>query len=54
MDQWQEPDGTVMVVMRTLQGQTLCGSMAAWDPANPLFEPVAMYRLCGGGGRRKR
>jgi hypothetical protein len=54
LDQWQQPDGTVMVVMRSPSGHTLCGSKAPWNPANPLFEPVPMFRECGGGGRRKR
>ena len=54
LDQWLKPDGTMMVVMRTPNGQTLCGRKAPWDPANPMFEPVPMFRLCAGGGRRKR
>lgn len=54
IDQWQEPDGTRHVVLRTPTGQTLCGQQQARDPFNPLFEPVAMYRLCAGGGKRRR
>lgn len=54
LDQWQQADGTVMVVMRSPSGHTLCGSKAPWNPANPLFEPVPMFRECNGGGRRKR
>jgi hypothetical protein len=53
LDQWQAADGSTMVVMRTPTGDTLCGRRAQWDPMNPLFEPVAMYSRCGGGGRRK-
>ena len=54
MDQWQAPDGTRHVVLRTATGHTLCGQQQAWDPFNPLFEPIPMYRLCAGGGKRRR
>lgn len=54
LDQWQQADGTMMVVMRTPSGHTLCGRKAPWDPANPLYEPVPMFHKCAGGGRRKR
>jgi hypothetical protein len=54
LDQWQDPDGTIRAVIRTASGHTLCGSLARWDPTNPLHEPVPMYRPCAGGGRRKR
>lgn len=53
LDQWVEPGGAVNAVVRLPNGDVLCGRAAAWDPMNPLFEPVAMYRPCGGGGRRK-
>ena len=53
LDQWQERDGTRNVVIRTPSGHTLCGRLEAWNPLNPLLEPIAMYRLCAGGGRRK-
>ncbi len=54
LDQWQDPDGTMRVVIRTRSGHTLCGRMPRWDPTNPLYEPVPMFHSCGGGGRRKR
>lgn len=53
LDQWIQPDGMRHVVMRTPGGHALCGSLEQWSPINPLYEPVPMYRLCGGGGRRK-
>lgn len=54
LDQWQDPDGGIRAVMRLPNGQTVCGSQHPWDPLNPLFQPVAMYHECGGGGRRAR
>lgn len=53
IDQWQDADGTRRVVLRTPGGHTLCGRLEAWNPLNPLYEPVPMYHLCAGGGRRK-
>jgi hypothetical protein len=53
LDQWITPDGTRHAVIRTASGHTLCGSLEQWSPINPLYEPVPMYRSCGGGGRRK-
>ena len=52
MDRWQEPGGMKRVVMRLPSGQTLCGRVESWDPMNPLVEPIAMFHLCAGGGRR--
>ncbi|MFT5140309.1 MAG: hypothetical protein ACI9H8_002468 [Lysobacterales bacterium] len=54
LDEWKLPDGTMMVVMRTITGHTLCGRQAPWDPSNPHLEPVQMFYKCSGGGRRKR
>ena len=54
LDRWTEPDGSMMMVMRTPSGQTVCGRGAAWDPLNPLVENVMMFRTCGGGGKRTR
>ena len=53
LDNWQQADGTRMMVMRTTSGHTLCGRIAPWDPANPLLEPVPLFYSCAGGGRRK-
>ena len=53
IDQWMEPNGTVNAVVRLPNGEVLCGRAEAWDPMTPLYEPVAMYRSCGGGGKRK-
>jgi hypothetical protein len=52
VDRWQESDGTMMVVLRTPTGHTLCGRGAAWDAMNPLVEHVMMFNTCGGGGPR--
>ena len=28
---------------------SMCRRAEAWNPMNPLFEPVMMFRSCGGG-----
>lgn len=52
LDQWMEPNGVINAVVKLPNGQILCGSAKPWDPMNPLVEHVAMYRACGGGGKR--
>mgnify|MGYP003339747708 CR=1 FL=1 len=52
LDQWMDPSGMVQSVIRRRDGSVICGRADAWDPMNPLFEPIAVYRPCGGGGRR--
>lgn len=52
LDQWMDPSGTVQTVIRRRDGSVICGRADAWNPMNPLFEPIAVYRPCGGGGRR--
>ena len=52
LDQWMEPGGTINAVVKLPNGDTLCGRMAPWSMMDPLVEPVAMYRPCGGGGKR--
>lgn len=53
LDHWQEAGGVQRVVIRSTDGDTYCGRREAWDPLNPLFEPVMLFHRCGGGGRRK-
>jgi hypothetical protein len=52
LDRWLAADGSRNVVVETPSGDTYCGRSTAWDPMNPLFEPVTQYRPCGGGGKR--
>ena len=52
VDRWLAADGSHNVVITTPDGDTYCGRAAAWDPLNPLVEPVMSYRSCGGGGKR--
>lgn len=53
MDQWIDASGVINAVIKTPTGEILCGSIRPWDPMDPLVEHVAMYRTCGGGGKRK-
>jgi len=46
LDQWQEPGGTRRIVLRTASGESLCGRQEAWDPHNPLYEPVTLFHRC--------
>jgi hypothetical protein len=52
LDQWMEPGGVINAVVKLPNGEVVCGRAEPWDEMNPLYEPVAMYRSCGGGGRR--
>jgi hypothetical protein len=52
VDRWQAADGSNNVVIKTPNGDTLCGRAEAWDPMRPLLEPLMMFRSCGGGGKR--
>ena len=50
LDRWLAADGSRNVLIRTPSGDLLCGRAEAWDPLNPLVEPVIMYRDCGSAG----
>lgn len=52
VDRWLAADGSHSVVVNAPSGETYCGRSEAWSPINPLFEPIMMWRPCGGGGRR--
>jgi hypothetical protein len=52
VDRWQAADGSNNMVIRSPNGDTLCGRAEAWDPMRPLLEPLMMFRRCGGGGKR--
>jgi hypothetical protein len=52
VDRWLAADGSHNVVVNTPSGDTYCGRAEAWSPLNPLFEPIMMWRACGGGGKR--
>lgn len=46
---WLAADGSHNRMIRTPNGQLLCGRAEAWTPLNPLFEPVITCRPCGDG-----
>jgi hypothetical protein len=52
VDRWLAADGSHNVVVNTPSGDSYCGRNEAWSPLNPLFEPIMMWRPCGGGGKR--
>jgi len=52
VDRWLSADGSHNVVIRTATGETYCGRVEAWNPTNPLYEPIMTFRTCGGGGKR--
>jgi len=52
VDRWLAADGSHNVVVTTPGGETFCGRSEPWNPMNPLFEPVRVFRSCGGGGER--
>jgi len=52
VDRWLAADGSHNVVINTPSGETYCGRAEAWLPTNPLYEPIMMWRPCGGGGKR--
>lgn len=52
VDRWLAADGSHNVVIQTPGGETYCGRVEAWNPMNPLYEPIMMFRSCGGGGKR--
>lgn len=51
VDRWLAADGSHNVLVTTPSGETYCGRAEAWDPMEPLYEPVMMFRDCGSGGR---
>lgn len=53
VDRWLASDGSHNVVVRSTSGETYCGRAEAWNPMNPLYEPVMLWRTCGGGGKRR-
>jgi len=52
VDRWLAADGSHNVVITAPDGETYCGRAEAWNPMNPLVEPIMSYRKCGGGGQR--
>lgn len=47
IDRWLAADGSQNVMITLPSGETYCGRAEAWNPMNPLIEPVMMYRPCG-------
>ncbi len=50
IDRWRAADGSHNVVINLPNGTTVCGRAQAFNPMQPLVEPVMMFRECGGGG----
>lgn len=51
VDRWLAADGSHNVVITAPDGETYCGRAEAWNPMNPLVEPIMTYRSCGAGKR---
>ncbi len=51
VDRWLAADGSHNVLVETPSGELYCGRALAWDPMQPLVEPVMMFRACGKGTR---
>jgi hypothetical protein len=52
VDRWLAADGSHNVVLNTPTGETFCGRAEAYNPMQPLVEPIMMFHPCGGGGKR--
>lgn len=52
VDRWTASDGSHNVVLNLPNGDTICGRAEAFNPMQPLVEPIMMFRSCGGGGKR--
>jgi len=52
VDRWLAADGSHNVVLNLPTGEALCGRAEAYNPTQPLIEPIMMFRPCGGGGKR--
>lgn len=52
VDRWLAADGSHRVVVNSPDGNTYCGRARAWDPMQPLVEPVMNWWKCAGGGER--
>lgn len=52
VDRWLASDGSHNVVVNLPNGDTVCGRAEAYNPMQPLVEPIMMFRACGGGGKR--
>jgi hypothetical protein len=52
VDRWMAADGSHNVVLNLPNGDTVCGRAEAYNPLQPLVEPVMMFRDCPGGGKR--
>jgi hypothetical protein len=52
VDRWQEPGGAHRVVVRTPDGQTLCGRQEPVNDFRPWEQMPMLFHRCAGGGRR--
>lgn len=47
VDRWLAADGSHNVMVEMPSGERLCGRAEAWNPMQPLVEPIMMFRSCG-------
>lgn len=47
LDRWQAADGSHQLMVQLPNGDSLCGRAAAYNPMQPLVEPVMMFSPCG-------
>ena len=52
VDRWLAADGSHRVVVNLPNGMTICGRAEAYNPMQPLVEPIMLFVSCGGGGKR--
>lgn len=52
VDRWLAADGSHRVVVNLPNGMTMCGRAEAYNPMQPLVEPIMLFGSCGGGGKR--
>jgi hypothetical protein len=52
VDRWLAADGSHRVVVNLPNGETMCGRAEAYNPMQPLVEPIMLFGSCGGGGKR--
>jgi hypothetical protein len=46
-DRWQAADGSHQVVVNLPSGEMMCGRSEAYNPMQPLVEPIMMFTICG-------
>jgi len=46
-DRWQANDGSHQVLVNLPSGEIMCGRAEAYNPMQPLVEPIMMFTICG-------